>query len=107
MLKGITDKIPMLFNEGLVTTAVATLIVTESVGWDLAETLDRATFGGFRTVQDMIPRSTRGMLGTAAMVWAGAYLAGQVIEKGIPIPFTDIEIGGDLPLITSSEDSLF
>ena len=103
----VTDKIGNLLNEGLVTTAVATLIATEAIGWDLDETLDRATFSLYGQVKDMVPANAQRAIGTAAMVWAGAYLAGQVFEKGIPIPFTDIEIGGDLPLISTSEDSLF
>jgi len=99
--------IPNLLNEGLLTTAVATLILTESVGWDLEETLDRASFGGYGALKDMVPRDAKSIVATASMVWAGAYFAGLIFEKGIPIPFTDIEIGGDLPMFTTSEDSLF
>ena len=106
MLK-VGEKAAMLLNEGFITTGLATLIITESMGLDLDETMDKLSFGLYGSVRDMLPRGANNAIGMAAQVWAGAYLATQVFEKGIPIPFTDIEIGGDLPIVTSSEDSLF
>jgi hypothetical protein len=102
------NRLTAVFDEGLITTVVATLVATEALGLDLAEIADKATFGLSDMAWDMVPRSMRGPIGTAAQVWAGAYLVGMVVEKGITIPFTEIEIGGiDLPIFETSEGSLF
>lgn len=103
------DKLFKVFDEGLLTTVAATLIVTEAMDVDLEDILSMITFGGYDVIKDdIVPYRAKAPIGTVALVWAAAYMAGMLVEKGISIPFTDYEIGGyDLPIFETSEDSLF
>lgn len=100
------DNIRKLGDEGLVTTLIAGGIAMDYADMNIYEGLDALTFGISSSVGDRIPSEAKDVIKTMAAIWAGLYIGGQVLSKGIDLPMLP-ELKFDFPGITSNEDNLF
>jgi len=100
------EKVAALGDEGLVTTALATGIALHYADMDVYSAIDAATFGISSAIGERIPGTAQDVLVTAVAIWAGLYLGGQILNKGIDLPLLP-EIQFDFPGINSNEGSLF